>query len=88
MGPSFNFYKFKGAQDLLKTKFRETTNDVRWVDNVLQQKWGEYARSTDKYGHARKHQAETDSMFEEPTNGQVQTQEKNENDPTSQNSES
>ena len=41
MGPSFNFYKFKGAQDQLKTKFRETTNDVKWVDNVLIHKWGE-----------------------------------------------
>lgn len=65
MGPSFNFYKFKGAQDLLKNKFRETTNDVKSVDNVLQQKWGEYARSTDKYGHARKQIRETDSMFED-----------------------
>jgi hypothetical protein len=55
MGPSFNFYKFKGTQDLLKTKFKETTKDVKWVDTVLEEQWGEQALRRDKFGHARPH---------------------------------
>ena len=55
MGPSFNFYKFKGTQDLLKTKFRETTQDVKWVDAVLQEQWGEHALRRDKFGYPRPH---------------------------------
>ena len=55
MGPSFNFYKFKGTQDLLKTKFKETTQDVKWVDTVLEEQWGEQALRRDKFGHTRPH---------------------------------
>jgi len=28
MGPSFNFYKFKGTNELFKTKFRETAREL------------------------------------------------------------
>ena len=55
MGPSFNFYKFKGTQDLLKTKFKETTQDVKWVDAVLRDEWGEPALGRDKFGQSRHH---------------------------------
>jgi len=55
MGPSFNFYKFKGTQDLLKTKFKDTTQDVKWVDTVLEEQWGEQALRRDKFGHTRPH---------------------------------
>ena len=52
MGPSFNFYKFKGAQDQLKNKFRETSKDVKWVDNVLIHKWGEQT-SGDRFNFSK-----------------------------------
>ena len=41
MGPSFNFYKFRGTHDAYKTKFRETQRDLRQVDDVLCNRWGE-----------------------------------------------
>ena len=30
MGPSFNFYKFRGTHEAYKTKFRETQRDLSW----------------------------------------------------------
>jgi len=41
MGPSFNFYKFKGTNEQFKTKFRETARELRNVENILSHKWGE-----------------------------------------------
>ena len=36
MGPSFNFYKFKGINDAYKTKYRETQKVLNQVDFVLE----------------------------------------------------
>ena len=50
MGPSFNFYKFRGTHEAYKTKFRETQRELRQVDDVLNAKWGETMNQFNKYG--------------------------------------
>ncbi len=43
MGPSFNFYKFRGVHEAYKIKFRETQKELQQVDGVLNYKWGKTA---------------------------------------------
>ena len=50
MGPSFNFYKFRGTHEAYKAKFREYQRELKQVDDVLQVKWGETMNQFNKYG--------------------------------------
>ena len=50
MGPSFNFYKFRGTHEAYKAKFREYQRELKQVDDVLEVKWGETMNQFNKYG--------------------------------------
>ena len=49
MGPSFNFYKFRGTHEAYKTRFRATQRDLGQVDDVLVKKWGETMQQFKSY---------------------------------------
>ena len=50
MGPNFNFYKFKGTNELFKTKFRETAKELKNVDTILSSQWGEKMNRMNWFG--------------------------------------
>ena len=41
MGPTFNFYKFRGNSEQMKLKYMETFNKTQSITNVLDKAWGE-----------------------------------------------
>ena len=41
MGPTFNFYKFRGVSEKMKLKYLETQKKTQSITNILDKAWGE-----------------------------------------------